>query len=247
MLAAHARNVEGLREFIAPFDADSRRRGHRARPRGHPPRGPGLRRGAHGDRPHGHRRQHGPPGHAGLLAAHHAQPGVGQPRAPGRRPAARASRPPSTSTSSPSASSTRPSGPVRHLWGHVPGNLLADYITAPTEPLRALHRDRRQPDHGHPRRGAPPRGVPPARARRHHGPLPQRHRRAVRLRAPGERLARAGRLPRRRPGHRPVGAVLRRGGAGGGGAQGGVVDPRRASSRSWACPPCSTTASSSRR
>ncbi len=31
-----------------------------------------------------------------------------------------------------------PVGPVRHVWGHVPGNLLADYITAPTEPLRAL-------------------------------------------------------------------------------------------------------------
>jgi anaerobic selenocysteine-containing dehydrogenase len=31
-----------------------------------------------------------------------------------------------------------PVGPVRHIWGHLPGNLLADYITAPTEPLRAL-------------------------------------------------------------------------------------------------------------
>ena len=31
-----------------------------------------------------------------------------------------------------------PVGPVRHVWGHVPGNLLADYITAPDEPLRAL-------------------------------------------------------------------------------------------------------------
>jgi anaerobic selenocysteine-containing dehydrogenase len=31
-----------------------------------------------------------------------------------------------------------PVGRVRHVWGHVPGNLLADYITAPLDPLRAL-------------------------------------------------------------------------------------------------------------
>ena len=42
------------------------------------------------------------------------------------------------STSCPNASSTHRSGRVRHVWGHVPGNLLADYIEAPVDPLRAL-------------------------------------------------------------------------------------------------------------
>jgi anaerobic selenocysteine-containing dehydrogenase len=31
-----------------------------------------------------------------------------------------------------------PVGPVRRVWGHVPANLLADYIEAPEDPLRAL-------------------------------------------------------------------------------------------------------------
>lgn len=31
-----------------------------------------------------------------------------------------------------------PVGPVRQVWGHVPANLLPDYITAPEDPLRAL-------------------------------------------------------------------------------------------------------------
>ena len=138
VLREHARNVEGLREFIAPFDADSVagvtgldaddiRRTARA-----------FSEAPDRDRAHGHRRQHGPPGHAGVLAAADAQP---RDRATSVARVAGCCRPTPTrgrSTSCPSGSSTRRSARCATCGATCPRNLLADYIEAPTDPLRAL-------------------------------------------------------------------------------------------------------------
>ena len=106
---------------------------------------------------------------------------------------------------------------------------------AEPSPLRALIVIGGNPIMADPRRGAAPRGLPAPRARRHHGPLPQRHGRALGLRAPGERLAGAGRLPEWRCRHpRRPRSTPTRSCAPAARAQGGVVDPgpHRAGARS---------------
>jgi anaerobic selenocysteine-containing dehydrogenase len=135
---ACARNVEGLRAFIAPFyadrvagitglDADEVRRTARSfaeAPSAIAHMGTGGNMGRQGTLVYwllqmlnlltGNLGRQG----GGLL-----KPGLPQQRLQGELP-------------DPFFDS--PVGPVRQVWGHVPGNLLADYITAPTDPLRAL-------------------------------------------------------------------------------------------------------------
>lgn len=137
VLAAHARNVEGLREFIAPFDADSV-----AAVTGLDPdaiRGE-ARAFAEAPTAIAHMGTGGNMGRQGtpvywlltmlnLVSGNLGRPGGGLLK--GQPPAEHFDELPERFFDS-------PVGPVRHLWGHVPGNLLADYVTAPTEPLRAL-------------------------------------------------------------------------------------------------------------
>ena len=128
-----------------------------------------------------------------------------------------------------------PVGPVRHTWGHVPANLMPEYVHAERDPLRALIVDRRQPDHGGAGRGASARSLPAARARRHDGSLSQRHRGAVRLRAPGERLVGAADYRSGGVAIRPTAQYSDAVGAAGRRPRRGVVDPRPA--RAGARPP----------
>ncbi len=223
-LARHGRNVGELREFIAPFDADSVAGVTGLSPDDIRRTAPRLRRRAHCHRAHGHRRQHGSPGNARLLAAADGQPGHRQPWSRGRRAAARtAHRRDVRRAARPVLRFSRRSG-ATHLGprtGQPHGRVR------PRRPGSAARADRhrRQPDHGRARRGAAPRGIPRARARGDHGPVPQRDRRALRLRAPGERLAGAGRLPGWRCRDRADCAVRRRGRGAGRRPRRGMVDP----------------------
>jgi anaerobic selenocysteine-containing dehydrogenase len=137
VLDRHARNVEGLRAFIAPYDADSV-----AHVTGLDP--VDIRRVARAfsDAPTAiaHMGTGGNMGRQGtlvywllqmlnLVTGNLGQPGGGLLR--GQPSVERFDELPERFFDS-------PVGPVRHVWGHLPGNLLADYITAPTEPLRAL-------------------------------------------------------------------------------------------------------------
>ena len=137
VLARHGRNVEGLRAFIAPFDADSV-----AGVTGLDPEEIRRTARAFSEAPTAiaHMGTGGNMGRQGtlvywllqalnLVTGNLASPGGGIFR--GRPLAERFDELPERFFDS-------PVGPVRHVWGHVPGNLLADYITAPTEPLRAL-------------------------------------------------------------------------------------------------------------
>ncbi len=150
VLREHGRNVDGLREFIAPFDADTVagvtgldaddiRRTARAfteAPSAIAHMGTGGNMGRQGTPVYwllqmlnlvtGNLGRAG----GGLLRV---DTGAGSP------------------DELPDPFFDSPVGPVRHVWGHVPANLLAEYIEAPTDPLRATAGRRRQPDHGHPR------------------------------------------------------------------------------------------------
>ena len=138
VLARQGRNVEGLRAFIAPFDADSVAGGDRPRPRGHPARRPG---------PSPRRPRPSPTWAPAATWAARARSSTGCCRCSTWSPATWADpaaaccgarRPTERFDELPERFFDSPVGPVRHVWGHVPGNLLADYITAPTDPLRAL-------------------------------------------------------------------------------------------------------------
>ncbi len=137
VLARHGRNVEGLRAFIEPFDADSV-----ASVTGLDPEAIRREARAFAEAPAAvaHMGTGGNMGRQGtlvywllqmvnLVTGNLGRPGGGLLR--GRPPTERFDELPERFFDS-------PVGPVRHTWGHVPGNLLADYVTAPTEPLRAL-------------------------------------------------------------------------------------------------------------
>jgi anaerobic selenocysteine-containing dehydrogenase len=137
VLARHARNVEGLRAFVAPYDADST-----AAVTGLDP--DAVRREARtlAEAPTAvaHMGTGGNMGRQGtlvywllqmvnLVTGNLGRPGGGLLR--GQLPAEHFEELPERFFDS-------PVGRVRHTWGHVPGNLLADYVAAPTDPLRAL-------------------------------------------------------------------------------------------------------------
>ena len=137
VLARHARNVDGLRAFVAPYDADSV-----AAVTGLAPEAVRreARRLAEAPSAIAHMGTGGNMGRQGtlvywllqmvnLVTGNLGRPGGGLLR--GQLPAERFAELPERFFDS-------PVGRVRHTWGHVPGNLLADYITAPSEPLRAL-------------------------------------------------------------------------------------------------------------
>ncbi len=136
-LARQGRNVDGLRAFIAPFDADSV-----AGVTGLDPEAIRREAQAFADAPTAiaHMGTGGNMGRQGtlvywllqmlnLVTGNLGRAGGGLLRSQG--PTERFDELPERFFDS-------PVGPVRHVWGHVPGNLLADYVTAPTDPLRAL-------------------------------------------------------------------------------------------------------------
>jgi anaerobic selenocysteine-containing dehydrogenase len=137
LLARHARNVDGLRAFLAPFDADSV-----ARVTGLP--ADDIRRTADAfsaaPTAIAHMGTGGNMGRQGtlvywllqmlnLVTGNLARPGGGILRS--QPPAERFDELPERFFDS-------PVGPVRHTWGHVPANLLPDYVHAEHDPLRAL-------------------------------------------------------------------------------------------------------------
>lgn len=137
VLARHARNVEGLRAFIEPYDADSV-----AEVTGLDPAAIRATARAFAGAPTAiaHMGTGGNMGRQGtlvywllqmlnLVTGNLGRPGGGLLR--GQPPTERFDELPERFFDS-------PVGPVRHTWGHVPGNLLADYVRAADEPLRAL-------------------------------------------------------------------------------------------------------------
>ncbi len=137
LLTRHGRNVDGLRAFLRPFDADSV-----AGVTGLDPNDIRRTARAFSEAPTAiaHMGTGGNMGRQGTLVywllqvlnlatGNLASPGGGLLR----------SRPLTERFDElPERFFDSPVGPVRHVWGHVPGNLLADYINAPTDPLRAL-------------------------------------------------------------------------------------------------------------
>jgi anaerobic selenocysteine-containing dehydrogenase len=137
LLVQHARNVDGLRAFIAPFDADSvasvtglsaddiRRTAEAfsAAPTAIAHMGTGGNMGRQGTLVYWLLQM------LNLVTGNLAQPGGGLLR----------SRPPTERFDElPERFFDSPVGPVRHTWGHVPANLLPEYVHAERDPLRAL-------------------------------------------------------------------------------------------------------------
>jgi anaerobic selenocysteine-containing dehydrogenase len=137
VLALHARNVDRLRTFVAPFDADSV-----AAVTGLAP--DDIRRTArdfaNAATAIAHMGTGGNMGRQGtvvywlltmvnLVTGNLGRPGGGLLRS--RPPAERFDELPERFFDS-------PVGPVRHTWGHVPANLMPEYIHAERDPLRAL-------------------------------------------------------------------------------------------------------------
>jgi anaerobic selenocysteine-containing dehydrogenase len=137
VLRRHGRNVDGLRDFIRPYDADSvarvtgldaediRRtaRAFSAAPSAIAHMGTGGNMGRQGTLVYWLLQM------LNLVTGNLGRAGGGLLR--GTLPAQRFDELPERFFDS-------PVGPVRHVWGHLPGNLLADYIEAPVDPLRAL-------------------------------------------------------------------------------------------------------------
>ena len=86
VIARHGTHVDGLRAFIADYPAERVAAGHRRRRRRRPRAGRGVGGHAAGVGPRLDRPQHGPPGHAGLLAGAHAGVRHRAPRRRGRQP-----------------------------------------------------------------------------------------------------------------------------------------------------------------
>ena len=137
VIAKHGRNVDGLRAFIAPFDADSvahvtgldpdhlRRtaRAFSAAPTAIAHMGTGGNMGRQGTLTYWLLQM------LNLVTGNLGRPGGGLLR--GMPPSERFDELPERFFDS-------PVGRVRHVWGHVPGNLLPEYIEAPVDPVRAL-------------------------------------------------------------------------------------------------------------
>jgi anaerobic selenocysteine-containing dehydrogenase len=136
-LAHHARNVDGLREFLAPFDADSvanvtglsaddiRRVADEfsAAPTAIAHMGTGGNMGRQGTLVYWLLQM------LNLATGNLARPGGGLLR----------SRPPTEHFDElPDRFFDSPVGSVRHTWGHVPANLMPEYVHAERDPLRAL-------------------------------------------------------------------------------------------------------------
>ena len=223
-LAGHGRHVDELREFIAPFDAESvaavtglspddiRRtaRDFATAPTAIAHMGTGGNMGRQGTLVYWLLQM------VNLVTGNLGRAGGGL---------LRGQRTGETFDELPDRFFDSPVGPVRHTWGHVPANLMAEYVHADRDPLRALIVIGGNPIMAVPGEERLREAFPAARARRDHGPVPQRDRRALRLRASRERLAGAGRLPGWRCRDRADRAVLRRGRGAGGRPRRGVVDP----------------------
>jgi anaerobic selenocysteine-containing dehydrogenase len=137
VLARHGRNLDGLREFIRPFDAETT-----AAVTGLDPEAVRRTARAFSEAPTAiaHMGTGGNMGRQGtlvywllqmvnLVTGNLGREGGGLLR--GMPPAERFDELPERFFDS-------PVGPVRHVWGHVPANLLADYIRSPVDPVRAL-------------------------------------------------------------------------------------------------------------
>jgi anaerobic selenocysteine-containing dehydrogenase len=137
LLAQHARNVDGLREFVAPYDADSiaavtglsadeirtTARNFSSAPTAIAHMGTGGNMGRQGTLVYWLLQM------VNLVTGNLAQPGGGLLR----------SRPPTERFDElPERFFDSPVGPVRHTWGHVPANLMPEYVHAQQDPLRAL-------------------------------------------------------------------------------------------------------------
>lgn len=137
VLTEHARNVDGLRAFLAPFDADSvatvtglsaddiraTADAFSAAPTAIAHMGTGGNMGRQGTLVYWLLQM------LNLVTGNLGQPGGGLLR----------SRPPTERFDElPERFFDSPVGPVRHTWGHVPANLMPEYVHAEQDPMRAM-------------------------------------------------------------------------------------------------------------